>query len=101
MSGTRGTARRRRAALAELVFGALFAVVLGVWVLIKGSGLLGDRLFGIWAVGVGLNYLPLAYFAAGLSRRGALDRELAGVDTARELRRYALLQFWAVVPALF
>ena len=101
MYGTRGTRRRRRAILAEFVFGTLFAFALGVWVLIKGSGLLGDRLFGVWAVGVGLNYLPLACFAVALSRRGALDRELAGVDTARELRRHALLQFWVVVPALF
>jgi hypothetical protein len=33
-----------------------------------------------------------------LSRPGALDAELADVDTGRELRRYSVLQAWILVP---
>jgi hypothetical protein len=33
-----------------------------------------------------------------LSRPGALDAELSGVDTGRELRRYGVLQLWIFVP---
>jgi hypothetical protein len=35
------------------------------------------------------------------STQGALDAELARVDTARELRRYSALQFWVFVPLSF
>jgi hypothetical protein len=42
----------------------------------------------VWAVGAGLNYVALAAFAIALSRPGHLEAELAGVDTARELRRW-------------
>jgi hypothetical protein len=53
---------------------------------------------GIWILGMGLNYVPLAVFALALIRPGALDAELAGVDTHGELRRYSALQFWVFVP---
>jgi hypothetical protein len=33
-----------------------------------------------------------------LSRPGALEAELADVDTAQELRRYSVLQLWILVP---
>jgi hypothetical protein len=52
---------------------------------------------GIW-IGAGLNYAPLAAYAIALSRSGALNSELAGVDTGRELRRYSVLQLWIFVP---
>jgi hypothetical protein len=48
--------------------------------------------------GIGVNYAALAWHAVSLSRPGALDAELAGVDVPHELRRYSLLQFWVVVP---
>ena len=35
-----------------------------------------------------------------LSRPGALEAELAGVDLGPALRRYSILQFWIVVPLL-
>ncbi|MDG4809840.1 hypothetical protein O7634_24075 [Micromonospora sp. WMMD1120] len=46
----------------------------------------------------GLNYAPLSRYALALMRPGALDAELAGVDIDRELRRYAVLQLWVLVP---
>jgi hypothetical protein len=33
-----------------------------------------------------------------LSRPGALDAELSGVDIGREVRRYSILQLWIFVP---
>jgi hypothetical protein len=50
--------------------------------------------------GIGVNYAVLTWHAVSLSRPGALDAELAGVDVPHELRRYSLLQFWVVVPLL-
>jgi hypothetical protein len=97
MYGTRGTTRRRRIILAEFVAGVVVMVAFGVWLAAYASGL-GGRAFGIWMIGAGLNYGPLAVYAIALSRAGALDAELAGVDTDRELRRYSGLQFWIFVP---
>jgi hypothetical protein len=97
MYGTRGTLRRRRIILAEFTAGVVATVALGTWLTTSASSL-GTRLFGIWILGAGLNYTPLAAYAIALSRPGALVTELAGVDTGGELRRYSLLQFWIVVP---
>jgi hypothetical protein len=97
MYGTRGTTRRRRIILAEFVVGVTVMVAFGAWLLIVSSDL-GGRLLGLWVLGAGLNYAPLAAHAILLSQPGALDTELAGVDTGRELRRYGFLQFWIFVP---
>jgi hypothetical protein len=97
MHGTQGTTRRRRIILAEFVAGVAVLVAFGIWLVAYASGL-GDRIFGIWMIGAGLNYAPLAAYAIALSRPGALTAELAGVDTGRELRRYSVLQLWILVP---
>jgi hypothetical protein len=96
MYGSRGSMRRRRI-LGEFVLGALALVALGIRSLahVPGSG---GVLFGLWVLGIGANYLPLACPAIALNRPGALAAELDGVDTGRELRRYSLLQFWIFVP---
>ncbi|MDQ6880255.1 MAG: hypothetical protein M3082_21635 [Candidatus Dormibacteraeota bacterium] len=99
MYGGAGTAVRRHLILAEFVIGTVGGIVIGLWVSI-GAASTGWRLFGAWIAGIGVNYLPLALHAASLSRVGALDAELAGVDVAQELRRYTYLQFWIVVPLL-
>lgn len=97
MYGTRGTVRRRRIILVEFLFAVVVMPVLGVVFLIVSDGGTG-RLFGAWLIGSGLNYLPLALYAIRLSRPGALDAELAGVEIRPELRRYSLLQLWIMVP---
>jgi hypothetical protein len=99
MWGTRGTLRRRRIILAEFTLGAVVAISFGAWLLMASSGA-GDRVFAVWVIGAGLNYVPLAFYAVRLSRPGALDSELAGVDTNRELRRYSVLQLWIFIPLL-
>lgn len=97
MYGTRGTARRKRIILAEFTTALAATVALGTWLVIGASGL-GTRMLGIWLIGAGLNYAPLAAFAISLSRPGALEAELANVDTGREMRRYCVLQLWILVP---
>jgi len=62
---------------------------------------LGKRLgviLGVWLVGAGVNYLPLALHAQSLSRPGALEAELSNVDVRRELRRAGVWQLWIAVP---
>lgn len=95
--GTRGTTRRRRLILAEFVVGVLALVGLGLWVLTSAADL-GGRALGLWCIGAGLNYAPLTVYAVSLSRPGALEAELAGVDPGQELRRYGVLQAWLLVP---
>jgi hypothetical protein len=97
MYGTQGTMRRRRIILAEFIVGVVVMVGIGAW-LAAFSSSLGGRLLGVWMAGSGLNYAPLGAHAIALSRPGALDAELAGVDTGRELRRYSILQIWIFVP---
>ncbi len=97
MYGTRGTARRKRIILTEFIAALAATVALGTWLVIDASGL-GTRIFGIWLIGADLNYAPLAAFAISLSRPGALEGELANVETDRELRRYSVLQLWILVP---
>ena len=97
MYGSRGTARRKRIVQAEFTAGLAATVALGSWLAAEASGL-GTRIFGIWLIGAGLNYAPLAVYAILLGRPGALDAELAGVETGQELRRYSVLQLWILVP---
>ena len=97
MHGVAGTRRRQRVILAEFVLGAVVGVIIGVWVAVS-AGTAGWQAFGAWVAGIGVNYAALACHAVSLSRPGALDAELTGVDVRRELRRYSLLQFWVVVP---
>jgi hypothetical protein len=95
--GSSGTSLRRRIILAEFIAGLAVMVALGIW-LATGASSLSTRIFGIWLIGAGLNYAPLAAYGIALSRPGALATELAGVDAARELRRYTVLQLWILVP---
>ncbi|MBF6599453.1 MAG: hypothetical protein IVW36_02955 [Dehalococcoidia bacterium] len=97
MYGASGSARRRRIILAEFIIGVIGMVGLGLWALTQASGLT-TRMFGLWLVGAGLNYAPLAVYAVVLSRPGALESELAGVDPSAGLRRYGLLSLWILVP---
>src|SRR5262245_48143370 len=97
MYGTRGTTRRRRIILTEFIAGAIVMIGFGVW-LTAARGTAFDRALGIYIALAGLNYVPLPLYAVALSRPGALDQELSGVDTFWEIRRYGLLQLWIFVP---
>lgn len=97
MWGTKGTLRRRRIILAEFLFGAVGGLALGIWTLSIQSSLSG-LLFGLWLIGIGLNYVPLAAYALRLSGAGVLEAELEGVNTNQDLRRYGVWQFWIMLP---
>jgi len=96
MWGSAGSMWRRRLIRAEFFLGAIGCTFLGLLALLRGSGWMA--VVGVWLVGVGINYLPLALHAQSLSSQGALETELAGVDTRRELRRAGVQQLWIAVP---
>ena len=96
MWGSAGSMRRRRIIRAEFVIGVVGCTSLGLLAIGRGSGWM--VVLGIWLVGAGVNYVPLALHAQSLSRPGVLEAELAGVDVRSELRRAGLQQFWIAVP---
>lgn len=97
MHGARGTGRRRRVIVAQFILSAVVMTGFGFW-LTAAAESPGAAAFGLWTAGAGLNYVPLAAYALALSRSGRLQAELAGVDIAREARRYGLRQLWILVP---
>jgi hypothetical protein len=99
MHGAAGTQRRRRLIRVEFVVGAVGGLALGLWAAVTAATVTW-QLFGAWVAGVGVNYAVLAWHAALLSRPGALEAELAGVDVPCELRRHSYLQAWIFVPLL-
>jgi hypothetical protein len=101
MHGLHGTVRRRRIILAEFLGGAVGGVAIGLVLLLSGSDAPLPLVLGAWALGIGINYVPLAIHAIDFSRGGRLEAELAGVDIPAELRHYTITQFWIAVPALF
>jgi len=96
MWGSAGSIRRRREIQAEFFVGATGCTILGLLALLRGAGWM--VVVGAWLVGVGINYVPLALYAHWLSRPGAIELELEGVDTRRELRRAGVQQLWIAVP---
>ena len=97
MHGLVGSTFRRRLIFWEFILGAILSLVLGVFVFITADSLFWT-VFGLWLIGIGFNYVPLAVYAIGFTRPGALQRELAGVDIPTELQRYAGLQTWVFLP---
>jgi hypothetical protein len=97
MHGLADSTSRRRLILAKLILGAVLSLVLGAFVLVTADSLFWT-VFGLWLIGIGFNYVPLALYAIGFTRPGALQRELAGVDIPTELQRYAGLQTWVFLP---
>lgn len=96
MWGTAGSLRRRRLVRVEFIVGAVGCTALGVLCLAAGSG--WAEVLGLWLLGAGVNYVPLALQAQSLSRPGALEAELDGLDLRRELRRAGVRQIWIAVP---
>jgi tellurite resistance protein TehA-like permease len=96
MWGGRGSERRRRLIRVEFLVGTAGCIALGGFSVLSGSG--WQLVLGVWLIGVGVNYLPLALHAHSLSRPGALQAELEGADLPRELRRAGVRQVWIAVP---
>ena len=100
MHALRGTDTRRRVILAEFVLGAIVGIGIGIFLLFSAADAL-DSAVGAWALGIGVNYVPLAVHALSLRSRARLRRELRGVDLPAELRYYTRAQFWVFVPLSF
>jgi hypothetical protein len=98
MWGGRGSTSWRRIILIEFVAGVVVGVGLGIWLLVDGPGDWLAVALGIWAIGVGINYVPLALHAISLTPAGKLEAELEGVDIYSELRHYTTAQFRVFVP---
>jgi hypothetical protein len=98
MWGGRGSTFRRRIILIEFLVGAVVGIALGIWLLVRGSSDWLAIVLGVWAIGVGLNYVPLALHAISLTPPGKLEGELEGVDIYAELRHYTSAQFRVFVP---
>jgi len=96
MHGMAGSPRRRRIIRAEFIVGVIGCTMLGVLSLVLTQG--WGRLLGVWLIGIGANYVPLALAARSLSAPGALDAELEGVDIPSEARRVGVRQLWLLVP---
>jgi hypothetical protein len=96
MHGLSGSDQRKKIIEAEFWVGALGCLALGIASLALGHGL--GRLLGAWLIGVGLNYLPLALSARSLSKPGALDAELDGVDIRAEAPKFGVRQLLIIVP---
>jgi len=99
LHGLMGTALRRRVIIAEFVLGAIGGIGIGLFLLLAADGAIGV-VVGVWAVGVGANYVPLALHALSLRRPADLRSALAEADIRHELRRYTKSQFWVFVPFL-
>jgi hypothetical protein len=69
----------------DLAFGA-FLLASGAW------------LIGLWILGVGVNYIPLAVYSIVMYPGDGIERELAGVDLSSEARRAGVAQFTLLVP---
>jgi len=100
MHGSVGVVWRRWVILGEFLLGVVGGLALGLYLILSGGGP-RPVVFGVWVLGAGLNYLPLAVHALTLVAPGALERELSGVDLRAALRYYSVRQFWLVVPLLF
>ncbi len=100
MHALRGTDIRRRVILAEFVLGTIAGIGIGIFLLLSAAGAIGSAL-GAWALGIGVNYVPLAVHALSLRSRARLRRELCGVDLPAELRYYTRAQLWVFVPLSF
>lgn len=100
MHALKGTDLRRRVIIAEFVLAALGGLAIGLYLLLGVGGAV-SAVVGLYAIGVGANYVPLAIHALSLRQPARLREELRGVDLNGELRYYTLAQFWVFVPLIF
>lgn len=96
MYGKHGSRWRRRIIRAEFVAGVAGCISLGILTVVTGSG--GWIALGVWLIGAGANYVPLAFEAQRLSRPGALEAEIASVEMRAAQRTAAKASLWIAMP---
>src|SRR5262245_52856108 len=91
-----------RKILAEYVLGVGLPLVLGALSLRAGLGepevINWQSLLGIWLIGIGVNYVPLALHAIDLLRTGRVENE--GKPEIARARMYGTQQAMLLVPGL-
>jgi uncharacterized membrane protein len=73
------------------------AIAFGVWLVVASTSIV-STVIGAIALGIGLNYVPLAVYAIQFRRSDVLYGEVVDIDVPNELRRYGAWQFWVFVP---
>jgi hypothetical protein len=83
--GGRGSIVRRSIILIEFVVEAVVGIALGVWMLAGGPSDWLVVALGVWAIGVGINQVPLALHAIDLSPPRETGGGIGRVDMYAEL----------------
>ena len=100
MHGVSGTSFRRRVIIAEFLLGVIGGIGIGLFLLLTADGA-AAIVVGVWAIGIGANYVPLALHILSLRKPADLRTELAEADIREELRGYTRSQLWVFLPFLF
>jgi len=83
----------------EFALAALGAPALGVLTVLR-SGSIGATGFGVALIGIGANYVPLLIHAIDLTRRSAVNAEIAGEagDQPALYANYRRQSLWLLIP---
>lgn len=87
--------------IAEFVSGVLLCVVLGSFVLLRGSSFWQLGL-GLYLTSLGINYVPMLIYALAITRRDSARTELGDElnDKRRAMAKYRRQSVWLLVPLL-
>jgi hypothetical protein len=88
-----------RIILAEFLIGVLGSTGLGVLTLVRTHSV-GGTAFGAYLVCLGINYVPLLFYAISLARSGTANREIADEigPTRQVFRKYRRQSLLLLVP---
>lgn len=90
-----------RKIFAEYLIGIVLPLVLGLFSLragLSGEPFTWQTLLGVWLLGIGANYVPMALHAFDLLRRDRVETE--GRPEIAHARRYGTQQVMLIVPFL-
>ena len=89
-------------AFVEYVFGVLFSMALGVFVLYR-SHTAGQIGLGIYLLSLGINYVPMVVYTISIASRENAAAELGEElnDKPRAMSKYRRLSLFLLVPLVF
>lgn len=89
-------------ALAEYVFGVLFSIALGIFVLFRGHTTTQIAL-GIYFISLGINYVPMVVNTISLANNENAAAELGDElnEKYRAMSKYRRLSLFLLVPLVF
>lgn len=81
-------------AFVEYVFGVLFSIALGVFVLFRGHTT-GQIALGIYLLSLGINYVPMVVYTLSIANKQNAVAELGDElnDKSRAMSKYAVCPF--------